>query len=165
VRILQYEKKTFLTVIRFQTVVITPVPIPLPRFSLHRRKPAEDVDLRVQNHSQSVCVAVTSAVKFFCCEIIVTASTLNFEMFPMELCKDLRKVRNDPRIERCSRRDDAVAVEREREENELAPEAEKAVKSGWMEQQGMAVQQFVSSESKLFRNPFAEIRSNLFFLT
>jgi hypothetical protein len=55
--------------------------------------------------------------------------------------------------------------EREREDNELAPEAEKAVKSGWMEQQGMAVQQFVSSESKLFRNSFVEIHSNLFFLT
>jgi hypothetical protein len=53
VRILQREKKTLLTVIRLPVVVFcqSPLPVVHQRFLLHRRKPAENVPFRVQNHS------------------------------------------------------------------------------------------------------------------
>jgi hypothetical protein len=48
VRILQRENKTFLTVIRDPAVALVPaLPIPHPRFPLHRRKAGEDVPFHV----------------------------------------------------------------------------------------------------------------------
>jgi hypothetical protein len=103
VRILQREKKTFLTAICFPDVVIaSALPVPHPRFPLHRREPSELVPFRVQNHSQSVCAAVASVVKFFRFETIAAAPPQNFETLPPELREDLRKARNDLRFERRS---------------------------------------------------------------
>jgi hypothetical protein len=65
VRILQREKKSLQTVIRLEAVPISP------------EETAENGPICVQNHSQSVCVTVTSAVKFFCFETIATALPQN----------------------------------------------------------------------------------------
>jgi hypothetical protein len=55
--------------------------------------------VRVQNDSQSVCLAVRSRVKFRSTEIIASPVSQNFQMPLSELCEDLRKIRNNPRIE------------------------------------------------------------------
>jgi hypothetical protein len=93
VRILQREKKTLLTVIRLYAVILVP-PLPVPhwRFPLHRSEAAEDIPFRVQNHSQSVCVTVTSAVKVFRRKPIATSPPQKFKMLSPELCEDIRKL-------------------------------------------------------------------------
>jgi hypothetical protein len=68
------KRKLFRLSSAFQQFGLVPVlPVPHRRFPLQRSEAAEDVPGRVQNHSQSVCVPVTSAVKFFCFETIATA--------------------------------------------------------------------------------------------
>jgi hypothetical protein len=69
----------------------------------------EDIPFRVQNHSrsqtqsqsqsQSVRVTVTSAVKCLCIEIIVAAPPQKWKWCSSDLHENLRRVRNDPRIE------------------------------------------------------------------
>jgi hypothetical protein len=50
-------------------------------------------------------MTVTSVVKSFCFETIAAASPQKFETLSLELREDLRKVRNDSRIERRTERD------------------------------------------------------------
>jgi hypothetical protein len=71
-----------------------------PRFSFHWSEAAEDATFHFQNHSQNVCVAVGPVVQFLCFKAIATAPPQSFEMIRLELCEDLQKVRNGPRIER-----------------------------------------------------------------
>jgi hypothetical protein len=59
----------------------------------HPSETAEDVLFPVQNHSQSVCVAVTSAVKFFCFETIATVAPQHFEILRLELCGKYEMIR------------------------------------------------------------------------
>jgi hypothetical protein len=66
-RILQCEKKTLQTVIRLHVIECVQLP-------LHRTETAEDVPFRIQNHSQTVSVTVTSVMKFCRLETIATAS-------------------------------------------------------------------------------------------
>jgi hypothetical protein len=53
---------------------LSALPVPHLRFPLHRSKAAENGSFPVQNYSQSLCVTVTSTVKFLCFEIIATGS-------------------------------------------------------------------------------------------
>jgi hypothetical protein len=81
VRILQREKKTLLTVIRFGEGVFEPgIPTSHSEFPLHRSETSENVPFRVENHCQSVCVTVTEVAKVFCFEPSPTIPAQNFEM-------------------------------------------------------------------------------------
>jgi hypothetical protein len=92
VRILQRENNTLQTAIRH-------LAFGCARFPLHRSETAEDIPFRVQNHSQCVCVAVASPVKFLDSETIAGAPTQKSKPLTPELCENLLTVRNDPQIE------------------------------------------------------------------
>jgi phosphoenolpyruvate carboxylase len=63
VRILQREKQTLLTVIHLAA-------IGCGSFPFHGSEHAENIPFCVENHVQSVCVTVTSTMKFFHFETI-----------------------------------------------------------------------------------------------
>jgi hypothetical protein len=115
---------------------------------------------------QSVCVALTEAVKFFRQKAITTAPPQKRKTY-----EDLRKVRKDPRIQRRSGRDGRLR----RGRNWSRRRRRRHIRDGW---NGMGWQssnlflqsrnflsQVIQIHRKLFRKPFAENRSNFFFFS
>jgi hypothetical protein len=65
------------------------------RSPLHRSESAEDVPVRVQNHSQSVRVPVAAAVKVTRTGTVAAAAPQKSKFAFLEIVKELRKVRTD----------------------------------------------------------------------
>jgi hypothetical protein len=88
-RILQREKETLQTRVSFP---------PARAIPLHWSESTENVPVRVQDHSQSVCVPVAAAVKVRHGETVAAAAPQKSKLFFVEVLKVGRKVRNDRRI-------------------------------------------------------------------
>jgi hypothetical protein len=75
-RILQREKETFLTLIRFPAIVLVPVfLVPFTRFPFNRSEATENIPFHIQNQRQSICVTITTTVKVEGTETITTATS------------------------------------------------------------------------------------------
>jgi hypothetical protein len=91
VRILQREKETLQT--RVDLVLFRS-----PRLPLQRSESTENIPICVQNHSQSVPVPITAAVKVVRTETIAASAIQKRKQLPMELQADRRKLRDNHRL-------------------------------------------------------------------
>jgi hypothetical protein len=89
VRILHREKKTLQTRVGLAAG---------PGIPFHRSEGAEDIPVRVQNHSQSVCVPVAAVLKDFRFETVRAAPPQKSKSLLFELREDLWESRNNHRI-------------------------------------------------------------------